>query len=111
MSKLAEKMRKAREVRIEVREHVFIVLRPTDMDVMDFNGGITPRILSRFVAGWENVKEMDLLPGGDPHPLAFDADALVEWVSDDPEIFAALINGMTDAYAEHQKKRAESVKN
>ncbi len=111
MSKLAEKMRKAREVRIEVREHVFIALRPTDLDMLEFREGITPRGLMKFVVGWENVKEIDLVPGGDPHPLAFDHEAMVEWAADDPEIFTSLINGITGAYAEHQQKRADAKKN
>lgn len=111
MSKLAEKMRKAREVRIEVREHVFVALRPTDLDMLEFRDGITPRTLLRFVIGWEKVRELDLLPGGDPHPLDFDAEAMVEWAADDPEIFSALVNGITGAYAEHQQKRADAKKN
>ena len=113
MSKLAEKIRKAREVRIELdgKPHVFIALRPTDLDMMELREGIKPRGLLRFVVGWENVAEIDLVPGGDPHPLAFDSEALVEWVSDEPELFAALINGITGAYADHQAKREAAKKN
>ncbi len=113
MSKLAEKIRKSREIRIQPKDKafVFIALRPTDLDMIELREGIKPRGLLRFVSGWENVTEIDLVPGGDPHPLAFDQEALVEWVSDEPELFAELINGITGAYAAHQQKRADAKKN
>ena len=101
MSKLAEKMRKAREVRIEVREHVFIALRPTDLDMLEFRDGITPRTLLRFVTGWEKVRELDLLPGGDPHPLAFDAAVCAEWLADRPDLLRPLAEAIMDGYARH----------
>ena len=113
MSKLSEKLRRAREKNIPVREHSFTVLRPTDLDMLEFRGEISPRQLLKFVVGWgDTVTELALkLPGGDPHPLPFDGEALVEWASDDAELFAALINGITGAYADHQAAVAAAKKN
>ncbi len=113
MSKLSEKIRRAREKSIPVREHTFTILRPTDLDMLEFRGDISPRHLLKFVTGWgDTVTELALkIPGGDPHPLPFDGEALVEWAADDSEVFTALINGITGAYSEHQSAVLAAKKN
>ena len=58
MSKLSEKLRRARK-NIPVREHSFTILRPTDLDMLEFRGEISPRQLpSSLSAGVKTVTEL-----------------------------------------------------
>lgn len=111
MSKLAEKIRKAREKRMEVDGFGFTVRRPTDLDMLELRGGVSPRMLMAYVVDWDGVKEIDLIPGGDGAPLAFDAEACAEWVADRPDIFAALVNEIMDSYRAHQEAQEAAKKN
>ena len=98
---LAEKIRKSREERVEAGGHLFIVRRPTDLEMMTLRGnGSLDRMLP-FVVGWENVREIDILPGGDPHPLAFDAEACAEWLSDRPDLLEVVVEKIMAAYRRH----------
>ncbi len=103
MSALSEKMRKAREVRVNAGKYVFIALRPTPLERQEkFSVGTGSKAILSFVVGWENVVESDLIPGGDPHPLKFDSDACAEWLSDRPDLFSLVVEGIIttyDAYA------------
>ncbi len=111
MSALSEKMRRARETRVEAGKFTFIVRRPTDMEFATLHGaGPGERILP-FVVGWEGVKEMDLINGGDPHPLAFDEDACREWLSDRPDLFTALADAVIASYVAHVESREAALKN
>lgn len=111
MSKLAEKIRKSRESDVEVGGYTFTVRRPTDIDMLEFRAGMTPRSLMRFIVGWKGVKDSDLYPGGDPHPAEFDLEACAEWVADNAEIFSKLVTSILEAYAAHQKRTEEAKKN
>jgi hypothetical protein len=105
MSALSEKMRKAREVRIDADKYVFVALRPTPLERQEkFRVGESSKAIMSFVVGWENVVESDLIPGGDPHPLKFDQDACSEWLSDRPDLFSAVVDGIITAYDEYASK-------
>lgn len=114
MSKLGDKLRKARESIIEARDAKFIIRRPTPADMLDFRlraAELGPRYLLRYVIGWEGVTEGHMLVGGDPHPLDFDADALAEWVSDDLALYNELIGAILEAEASAREAREAAEKN
>ena len=49
--------------------------------------------------------------GGDPHPLAFDSEACREWLADRPDLFAAVANGVREAYSAHIEALESNRKN
>ena len=56
MSALSDKMRKAREVRINADKYVFVALRPTPLERQEkFRVGESSKAIMSFVVGWENV--------------------------------------------------------
>lgn len=108
---LADKIRKAREQIVEAGGYTFTVRRPTDVEMLDLRGTGSIARLFRFVVGWEGVKEIDLVPGGDPHPVPFDADICTEWLSDHPEIFGPLVDAILGSYRQHAEALETGAKN
>lgn len=106
---LVEKIRRAREERVEVGGFGFTVRRPTDLEMMELRGGSIARLLP-YVVGWDGVKEVDLLPGGDPHPLPFAAAACAEWLADRPDLLEPLVDRIVALYARHSSALAETRK-
>jgi hypothetical protein len=41
---------------------------------MSAGGNLSIETAAGFVVGWSGVNESDLLPGGDPEPVEFDAE-------------------------------------
>lgn len=109
---LIDQLRKARESRIEVGEWVFTIRRPTDMEVIELQeqGGLNLRNALQFVTGW-NLREIDLIPGGAPDPVPFDAELFREWVADRPEVWSPLAEGIGDAYRRHAARMEADSKN
>ena len=107
---LLDKMRKAREKRVEVDGHAFTILRPTDADAVAMAGRPPLEFVERFVVGWD-MTELDLVPGGMAEPVAFDADVWIAWVRDHPEVWDALGMAILDAYESHVKAREAAAKN
>lgn len=109
---LAEKIRNARALRLPVGGHVFLALRPTDLDMVEFNNTDRhPKHLLKHVTGWQDVREMDIVPGGDPHPAPFDPEALDEWLKDRLDILSELSTKLMQAYNDHQAAKDAAVKN
>lgn len=111
MSALADKIRKARESVVPVGGFDFTIRRPTDMDMLEFNKAREPSGLVKFVVGWDKVKELDLIPGGDGHPAPFDADACAEWLSDRADLFVPLVNAIVESFQAHKSRLEEAEKN
>ena len=109
---LAQKVRKAREFKVVVEPFTFIVRRPTEVEWFDHivGAGTTARFLP-FVVGWEGVKELDIIAGGDPHPLPFDADVCAEWLSDRSDIYGKIIGAINEAFQAHSEARETVAKN
>ena len=107
---ILEKLRKAREARVEAGGVTFVVRRPTDLDMMEMAGRIDARRLIPFVVGWDGVTEGHLVKGGDPHPLAFDKDACAEWLADRPDLLAPLVEKIIASYSEHAERLAGEKK-
>jgi len=99
---LIDKLRKAREQQIEVNGRTFTIRRPTDMEAarLTHDGGD----LFGFVIGWD-LREVDLIPGGDPVPAAFSTELFREWVSDQPDLWKGLTEAIQKAYADHVARR------
>ena len=100
---LIEKMRRAREVEAETLGHRFTLRIPNPGEMEDVVESLVGkrltyrRILIASVIGW-NLKEIDLIPGGNPTPVEFSQELFREWLNDheaavDP-LFEALSNGM-----------------
>lgn len=108
---LADKIRKAREFRLEVDGYVFILSRPSELDWYEkiIGSGSTARFLP-FVVGWENVTEGDLIAGGTPHPLPFDAAVCAEWLSDRSDIYGQVIGALNNAFQKHTLERDDLKK-
>lgn len=110
MSALADKIRRARESKVEAGGHTFTIRRPTDAEAATLGDLSGAELLRRFVVGW-SLQEIDLIPGGSAVDVPFDADAFVEWVSDQPATFGALAAAIVDAYKAHVDRREGVEKN
>lgn len=111
MSAIAEKLRKAREVKVEAGGFTFLVRRPTDLEAIGLRKAEAGRAVMPFIIGWENVSEIAILGKGSPHPVEFDPDLCNEWLQDRLDILSALIDAVFKAYQDHLDKVAEAVKN
>lgn len=111
MSALVDKIRRSREHRVPVGRHTFVIRRPTDLDMLEFAQDRRATKLLRFVVGWEDVTEGDIIRGGDPHPAPFDAEACAEWFSDRMDLFGPVTEAIIAAYEEHRKRQDAAVKN
>lgn len=109
---LIDKIRKARETGVEAGGWKFTIRRPTDEEALrvsreDF--GMLD-IVKQFTVGWE-MSEIDLIPGGNPDKIPFDAALFGEWVADQPSVWEPLAQAIMDAYKAHADKRENAVKN
>ncbi len=112
MSALSARLRKAREMSVEAGGHTFTVLRPTPLEREEGVRTLGPsRWVLSLVIGWGKVTESDLLPGGDPHPLPFDQDACSEWLSDRPDLFAVVADGVVKGFTAYAERLDASLKN
>lgn len=107
---LVEKIRKARETKVEAGGFTFAIRRPTALEMAEMPAISRGRAVLPFVIGWDGVRELDVVPGGDPHPLAFDADVCAEWLGDRLDILAPLATAIFDAYTTHQATLQEQKK-
>lgn len=107
---LVDKLRKAREMKVEAGGFTFVIRRPTALEMAEMPAISRGRAVLPFVIGWEGVREIDIAPGGDPHPLAFDADVCAEWLGDRLDILAPLATQIFDAYTAYQKSLQEQKK-
>lgn len=107
---LIEKMRRAREREVEAGGHKFTVRRPTDEDV-EFHK-IEPGLglVKSFVVGWD-FKELDVINGGGPEAVPFNAAVWSEWVADHPEVWEPLGNAIVDLYKAHKAQVEADAKN
>lgn len=107
---LVEKIRRARETRVEVAGFTFVIRRPTALEVAEMPAISRGRAILPYILDWEGVREIDVVPGGDPHPLKFSADVCAEWLGDRLDILAPLATKVFESYAEYQKSLEEQKK-
>lgn len=111
MSKaLRDKLRRAREFGFEFDGHKFTLLRPTDAELVALEGGDALDYVKRFVVGWDLV-ELDVIPGGGPDPVAFEAALWGDWVGDHVDYWAPIAKAILDAYTKHQESVGVAEKN
>jgi len=108
---LADKLRKAREMSVEAGGFKFTVRRPTDLEMIEMRGTVNGSQLLKFILGWDGVREIDMLEGGDPHPLPFTREVAEEWLADRPDLFAKLAEAIIQGYQEHAQKLEDAAKN
>jgi hypothetical protein len=112
---LAEKIRRARESKVEVGRFTFIITRPTDIEMaLMYKSGREANkhdVARDHVIGWAGVKEADILPGGQDEDIKFDNAAWIEWCSDDQTLWAPIYEAVIESFMEHSTNRDESAKN
>lgn len=99
------KFAEARQSALPLGKHSVTLQRPTPWDVSAAQGeGVRLDIewAAKFVVGWD-FTEADLLPGGVPEPVAFNAAIFAEWVKDHPDTWQPLIQGVIAAYKAHEE--------
>ncbi|HQK89327.1 MAG TPA: hypothetical protein PLU25_17020 [Acidobacteriota bacterium] len=99
------RFQKSRESRVEAGGHGFTIRRPTSLDVVRARstGSVGIDFTLAYVVGWDQVNESDLLPGGDPEPVAFDADLFRAWVAERPDLWGPLSTAVMEAYQRHEE--------
>ena len=112
MLSLIDKIRRAREIGVEADGKKFTIRRPTDEEALQFsNENVTMlSVVKRFTVGW-GMAEMDIVPGGGPEKVPFDAILFGEWVADKPTIWEPLGTAILSAYQAHHDKRETTAKN
>lgn len=116
MSLIADKMRKARHTSVTIDGVTYHFRRLTDLDVADMQarrqaGTISVRDQLAFFFGWEGMTEDKLIHGGSDIPVPWDADAFIEYVSDNGALFGQLSDALVNAYTAHNKAAKEARKN
>lgn len=108
---LAEKLRTARQETVEVGGFDFTIRRPTDLEMIGMQGRVSAERLLPHVVGWGKVRAIDMIPGGDPHPVPFDAEVCREWLADRPDLLGPLVTRIVDAYERHRQALEDAAKN
>ena len=108
---LVEKIRKARETKVEAGGFTFVIRRPTGLEMAEMPAISRGRAILPYVIGWEGVREIDIAPGGDPHPLKFDADVCAEWLTDRLDLLAPVVDSVFGSFKQHADQREAAAKN
>lgn len=107
---LIDKIRKAREVAVEADGKQFTIRRPTDEEAAQLQEATAIVYVKKFTMDWE-LTELDIIPGGGPEKVPFDAALFAEWVADKPTLWIPLGTAILDAYRAHCEKREVAEKN
>lgn len=102
-----ERLLAARRTWLEAGKYRFQIQRPTLLDVVKAERSaaqLSIEFAARFVIGWENVTELDLIPGGDPEPAVFSSEVFTAWVADRPDLWRAIADGIAAAYTAHEAR-------
>jgi len=104
LNTLLEKLKKSRQTTIPAGGFNFTIQRPTQFDLGELGQSnfSAKTMLKRFVVGWD-VKEIDIIPGGNATAAPFDAEVFAEWVAEQPEIWPVLRDAIWDQYKAHNK--------
>ena len=110
---LADNLRRAREKTVEAGGFKFTIRRPTEFEMASKLHGrkVLLAEFMPFVIGWEGVRELDIMAGGDPHPLEFDPSVRDEWLGDNITLLSALADEILKAWGEYIAARENRAKN
>lgn len=115
MSKqLLERLRKSREIRIEVGHRTFIAMRPTDLEMVGLHrlvGEAQVRRALDFVVGWSGVTEDDIVGGATMDPVKFDPELWAVYSADHSEIWNPIADKIFEAYNAKIGAEADAAKN
>lgn len=109
---LLEKLKKSRESIVEVDGMKYTIRRPTEAEqVIFFNQDKINALemVRLFVVDW-NLQEIDLISGGSPVPVPFNADLWAEYVDDKPELWKPLSDAISQSILSHREKVEDAVK-
>ena len=113
MSKLSERMRKAREFSREIGGFNLVLRRPTDEEAATvFRDQVSPiHVAKQFVVGWDGVTEAQLVRSGGEDRVPFDAELWAEVVVDRPDLWEPITLAITEAWSNHNDGREQRAKN
>lgn len=111
MPTLLERLRAARERWVDVGSHQLLLRRPTGRAVFALvREGNDAELLRQCVVGWRNVREVDLVPGGEGVEAPFDPELCVEWLEDRPDLFADAVKGVVSLIEDYTRQRDDDAK-
>lgn len=110
MADLLARRRAARETTVEAGGHKWTLRRPTDYERLRLENKTPFEIVCGFVVGW-SLTGVDLVPGGDPTPVPFDAELAADYLADHPELWGPLTQALADAIKAHDDAREGAAKN
>lgn len=102
-----EKYKSAGQTRVEAGGHLFVLQRPALAEIY-LGGGQRADInfVAAHIVGWEKVNESDLVPGGDPEPLAFDSALCAAWLADRADLWAPLTEALIGSFKQYEEAQA-----
>ena len=99
-----ERYKKSGQTRVEAGGFTFVVQRPTQAEVYAAGDRrIDVDFVARHVVGWEGVHESDLVAGGDPEPIEFDAAVFSAWLADRADLWAPLTDAVVSSFKAHEE--------
>lgn len=109
---LIERLKKQRELVLDVDEFKFTLSRPTDLDIIELRGQDLPQsqILKRYVKDWGGMTEAQIIPGGTPEKIEFDSELFIEWIADKPNLIRSLVHEIVTAYQTHSVSLDDAIK-
>lgn len=111
MPTLLERLRAARERWVAVASHELLLRRPTGRAVFELvRQQDDGALLRQCVVAWRNVREVDLVPGGEGIEAPFDPDLCVEWLEDRPDLFADAVKGVVALIEDYTRQRDDDQK-
>lgn len=100
--------KKSREREVTVGDHGYTVSRPKAADMLNDLSRI--ELARRFTVGW-TLKNIDLVPGGNPDPEPFEATLWVDWLEDNEELWLPLSDAILALWNDHQTAKEAAEKN
>lgn len=105
-----EKRQRAREFAVEAGGRVYTLRRPTARERLEQSAGTRLDQVRACVVGW-NLTRLDLYPGGDASPAAFDAATWSDWLDDNPALWDPLMTALEARLAAHDAALEAAEKN
>lgn len=113
---LIAKMRRAREVEAEALGFRFSVRIPNAGEMADLGESLAGkpmtfrRVVGAFVVGW-NLREIDLIPGGNPVAAEFSPALFAEWLNEHEPAIEPLAKIILDGIDARRAKLEDDAKN
>ena len=113
MSLIAEKLRAARRIEIQVGDITFTGMRATpEQYSRSLNASMTDAEVCRLhIDGAEGAKESDLIEGGAKTAWKFNREDFSEVIAEKPEWYKPLVSAIIKDAEERFLKKAENQKN